>query len=331
MGVAAARNESPLGHRLNLPRRRRIGADATGTEKTSGTEDLSQTKAANQDVMEEEADAFPTEAISAKAHNFDAFLAQDGDEIDSPDVDHPDRDVLLIADKALGKLRSLKATSSLINICANQIDLYEKELRRHTDFLRSREHRIAFIGSTGVGKSTAISKLAGLVRPGESTLAKQTVLETGGGRTTLCEVHILVGPQVGLRIVPRSEESIRKDVEDFAEHLIQPARDSVCTASARIDEADTLGISEEVVRAIRNMAGLVRKNDRREENRKKVRIDPAHELAVQYPSVRELSTQILERMNLRGRTRREALYPKNCAEPWQQWLQRTFEELSAPR
>ena len=45
------------------------------------------------------------------------------------------------------------------------------------------------------------------------------VLEAGAGGITLCSVHVRVGPRVGIMDEPRSEESIRADLFDFAEFL----------------------------------------------------------------------------------------------------------------
>ena len=204
------------------------------------------------------------------------------------------------------------------------MDLYEKEFVRHAEFLRSREHRVAFVGSIGVGKSTAICKLVGLVKPGESKLTKETVLETGGGRTTLCEVHIVTGPQCGLRIVPRQDETIRKDVEDYAEHLIQRTSAGAPGEPGRTEDKDILGISKEVIRAIQNMAGLAPRHDRSGDGGKTPQHDPALELAAQHPNVGDLAVEILSRMNLLHRSRREEWYADDGKTSQMQWLQNIF-------
>lgn len=56
---------------------------------------------------------------------------------------------------------------------------YIEELGRGTAMLLKRDHQVAFIGSIGVGKSTAICKLSGLeVQKEDGTVTP--VLEVGG-------------------------------------------------------------------------------------------------------------------------------------------------------
>src|SRR5262249_52781109 len=152
-------------------------------------------------------------------------------------------------------------------VFVRQIDLYEKELRRLADFLQTCEHQITFIGSIGVGKSTAICKMAGLLKPEEARLEREIVLDTGAGGTTICQVHVSHGPQYGLRIEPRPESSIRKDVEDFAEYLLYLNRGTSNSGRSEGPEDDSPGISKEVERAIRNMSGLVEKKHKDEKGK----------------------------------------------------------------
>src|SRR5262245_24230853 len=231
-----------------------------------------------------------------KAEEFRQFLQQEWDMLERPSFDHPNRGHLWDANLALRRLLDLRENPDLKSVFLRQVDLYEREIRRVADFLRSCEHQIAFIGCIGVGKSTAICKLDGLLKPGENKLDKEIVLETGAGGITLCEVQITQGPRHGLRIEPRTEDSIRKDVEEFAEYLTKATRtETGSNKPTTEEEGDGLGISKEVVRAIRNMADLTER--RKEEGGRRIRVDPAKELAVQYPKPTELAIQILTRMD----------------------------------
>jgi hypothetical protein len=250
--------------------------------------------------------------------------------LERPSFDNPNRGHLCDANLALRRLSELRENPDLRSVFLRQIDLYEREIRRVADFLHSCEHQIAFIGCIGVGKSTAICKLDGLLKAGENKLDKEIVLETGAGGITLCEVQITQGPRHGLRLEPRTEDSIRKDVEEFAEYLIKATRaEGGSTKPGNEEEGDVLGISKEVVRAIRNMADL---NERRkDEGGRRIRLDPAKDLAVQYPKPTELAIQILTRMDLLRRNRRNLWYPEDSSQPPMNWLQQVFAEVNNGR
>ena len=297
---------------------------------TLSTATLSRIESGEKTATEEEVGAILKAIGSPKAKGLTEYLKQEWDQIDRPAFDHPDRTVLWEANLMLRKLDKLRNDPDVKGIFIRQMDLYENEIRRLCQFLRSRNHQVAFIGGIGVGKSTAICKLASLLKTAEEKLDRQIVLETGAGGITLCEVHITQGPKYGIRIVPRSEDSIRKDVEDFADYLFRVTRpESTTAASTDAEDGDPLGISKEVVRAIRNMALLTEK--RKEENGRRVRIDPAKELAEKYETSQELAIQILTRMDLLRRIRRDAWYPDDCPHPPTHWLQQVFSELNNGR
>lgn len=297
---------------------------------TLSTATLSRIESGEKTATEEEVATILKAIGTPKAKGLTEYLKQEWDQIERPAFDHPDRTTLWEANQMLRKLDKLRNDPDVKGVFIRQMDLYEKEIRRLCQFLRSRNHQVAFIGGIGVGKSTAICKLVSLLKTVEDKLDRQIVLETGAGGITLCEVHITQGPKYGIRIVPRSEDSIRKDVEDFADYLFRVARPECATdKAADAEDGDPLGISKEVVRAIRNMAGLTEK--RKEENGRRIRIDPAKDLAQQYENAQELSIQILTRMDLLRRNRRDAWYPDDCPHPPTHWLQQVFSELNNGR
>jgi transcriptional regulator with XRE-family HTH domain len=268
---------------------------------------------------------------TTKGEEFATYLRQNWDNLDRPAFDHPNRNSLWQANLALQKLARLRDKPDLKSVFLRQVDLYERELRRLADFLQSCDHQIAFIGCIGVGKSTAICKLDNLLKPGENKLDKEIVLETGAGGITLCEVQITQGPRFGFRIEPRTRDEIEKDVEDYAEYLFKATRsDAVSAKQAKEDEGDNLGISREVVRAIRNMADLTT-DTRKEDGGRKVRVDLAKELAAQYNSHTELAIQILNRMALPRRTRRDLWYSEESAKDPLHWLQQIFADVNNGR
>jgi transcriptional regulator with XRE-family HTH domain len=325
-----ASNDGPISGRYLALVREEAGLTQAQLAKrlTFSPASVSRIESGERKLTKEEFDSFLQAIGTEGARQLAEYAAQQWDEVERPGFDHPDRGHLWIANLALRKLRQLRSNPNLINAFVRQVDLYEKELDRHAKFLHSREHRIAFVGGIGVGKSTAICKLVGLVKPGESKLTKESVLETGGGRTTLCEVHIIAGPQYGLRIAPRPDESIRRDVEDYAEHLIQRTRLGAASGPGGNEDKDALGISKEVIRAIQNMAGLAPRHEKTVESGKTPLNDPALELAARHPKVGELAIEILSRMNLPHRNRRDEWYTEDSKATPMQWLQNIFKEVN---
>lgn len=324
-------SEVPVGHYLAEVRDEAgMTQAALANRVTLSTATLSRIESGEKSASEEEVASILKAIGTAKAKGLSEYLRQEWDQIERPAFDHPDRSNLWEANVTLRKLDKLRSDPDVKAVFIRQMDLYEKEIRRLCRFLQNRSHQVAFIGGIGVGKSTAICKLVSLLKKTEEKLDRQIVLETGAGGITLCEVHITEGPKYGIRIVPRSEDSIRKDVEDFADFLFRVTRPGTFTEDTSDgEEGDPLGISKEVVRAIRNMAGLTEK--RKEENGRRIRIDPAKELALQYETAQELAIQILTRMDLLRRNRRDAWHPEDSPHPPAHWLQQVFSELNNGR
>jgi transcriptional regulator with XRE-family HTH domain len=292
---------------------------------TFSTATLSRIESGEKEVSTEEIAAMLGAIGTDEAIKLAEFLAEKWDVVDRPEFDHPDRKALWEANCALGKLALMRRDPELKAVFLRQVDLYENELRRLVAQLSSREQQIAAIGSIGVGKSTALSKMIGLIVVGVEKLDKQIVLETGGGGITLCEVHIVQGPRYGIRIVARSDDSIRRDVEDFAEYLINATRPEGNNPAAEDDDGDPLSLTKEVVRAIRNMAALTEKKEKkRDDGGKRSRIDPAKVLAAAYPNAQELAIHILTEMKLLRRNRRDAWCPESHKASPAEWLQEMF-------
>lgn len=301
------------------------------SQVTLSTATLSRIESGDKIGTEDEVMAILDAIATPMAQELCEYLNQDWNQLKRPAFDHPDRTTLWEAHQTLRKLGDLRNDPEVKGVFIRQMDLYDKEIRRLCDFLFRRDHQVAFIGGIGVGKSTAICKLAGLLKTTEEKLDRQIVLETGAGGITLCEVHVSQGPKYGIRIVPRSEDSIRKDVEDFAEYLFRLAHPDVAAnlQADDGDDGDPLGISKEVVRAIRNMSGLTEK--RKIVEGRRIRIDPARDLAQSFDSADELAIQILTRMDLLRRNKRDAWCPSDYAHPPTEWLQKLFSELNNGR
>jgi transcriptional regulator with XRE-family HTH domain len=269
-------------------------------------------------------DALGTE----EARTFLDYYRQGWSELPRPMFDHPDRDLLWQIAQTLMQLKTVYASPDLKHVFQRQLRSYEEELGRVAEILAARDYLVALIGSIGVGKSTMICRLTSLEVPGEYGQPAQPVLEVGGGGTTMCEVHLKRGPECGLIVEPRSVEAIRADVEDFCEYLLGPVQAPPEEADGTEEEA--LGISKEIVRAIRNMANLTPRREKGPDGRT-LRYDPARELAKKVTDARELAVEILNRMNLLRRDRRDIWYDRTSTKPALAWLRETFSSVNNGR
>ena len=113
------------------------------------------------------------------------------------------------------------------------------------------KYNICFIGKAGIGKSTAISHLLGLVDEEElkeqGEIDKIPLLKTASGKTTLCATEIRMFDRVGveIEIKPLEEEEFNNIVEEFCGSILQDSKTE-----------EKINCPSEVKRAISNMAGL---------------------------------------------------------------------------
>lgn len=138
-------------------------------------------------------------------------------------------------------------------------------------------------------------------------------------------MHLVAGQGYGLLIEPCSDDEVRAHVTDFAEHIKG-------TVGVVDDEGDDggQGIAQEVERAIRNLA---RFKVRREKGAhgKTVRHDEAKELAARTSSLREYVVEVLARMDLHRRDRRDVWYDPSSGKTPLAWLKDTFEQVNNGR
>lgn len=241
-----------------------------------------------------------------------------------PPLDHPDQETLWAAEQVAAELVALRDKPDTPHAFESRLTEYIEELKRCAGLLLKRDHQVAFIGSIGVGKSTAICRMTGLEVPKDDG-TQVPVLEVGGGGITVCEVHLRTGPDYGLLIEPRSDDEIRQDVGDLVDHILK--------GNSQQDEdgtAESQGISKEVARALRNMAGLAVQRLKSADG-KRVTNDPAKALAEAYPTQREFVVEVLSRMELHRRDRRDIWYDSASGKSPKAWLRDTFSAINNGR
>ena len=153
------------------------------------------------------------------------------------------------------------------------------------------------------------------------------VLEVGAGGITVCDVHIAQGPSYGIRVEPRTEEDIRREVREFV-HVLTSSQDARQENDGSQD-LDFNGTTKELERAIRNMSGLTIRRTRIDG--KRVSRDPAKELVQKFDDADKSVLEILDKMTIKNRTRREMWHsPISGKEPLV-WLSEIFGEINNGR
>ncbi|WP_024300746.1 helix-turn-helix domain-containing protein [Methyloversatilis discipulorum] len=243
-----------------------------------------------------------------------------------PPLDHPNQDMLWEAEQVARELAQLRDQPDTPHAFERRLSEYTDELNRGAAMLLKREHQIAFIGSIGVGKSTAICKMTGLEIQKEDG-SMTPVLEVGGGGITVCEVHLRTGPQFGLIVEPKDDNELRQDVLDLADSILKGA---VASEEEGPTGQESQGISKEVARALRNMAGLAVQRTKGPDG-KRTTTDPAKQLAQEFPTQREFAVEFLSRMNLHRRDKRDIWYDSACGKSPKAWLRDIFSAINNGR
>lgn len=246
-----------------------------------------------------------------------------------PALGDPDRELLWEAEQTARDVHDLAERPDVKQFFERRLVKYQQELCDAAEKVRDKRYKIALVGTIAVGKSTAICRAEGLELPNPKGMPK-AVLETGAGGITICEVHLRQGPDYGVLVEPCSEEELRRQVAEFAGFLINPAQAAGDEGEESADGGSP-GISREVERAIRNMAQFKRRRTERKPDGSTVPAwDEARELAQRHPDPKALSVEILARMELHKRDRRDAWYADPSKSPLE-WLQETFEQVNNGR
>lgn len=237
---------------------------------------------------------------SGPAADYRSYLAAAWRHVERPAFDNPQREVITLAEDTLEKIASFMEQREHPWPLKRQIERQKAAVENWSAYLGQTSHQIAFVGEIGVGKSTAISFLFGLIEPASADSKKldRVVLEAGGGRTTICEVQIRRGPAYGIMIQPQSEAELQNLVEDFCAGIWLRSKGTDAEGGERV------GVSEEVQRALRNMSGLTVKRSRGSDG-KSVTQDQALDLALASSTEEEFRAKVLERAGFEKRTRRE--------------------------
>ncbi len=260
-----------------------------------------------------------------EANEYADYLGQQWRWLPRPAYDHPERAALWSAERALQRIAEVRESVGNEGARA-QADLFESALKREAAYLETLSHDIAFFGQIAVGKTTALSTSTGLMLPPapEQRRIKRTVLEVGGGNTTICEVIVVNDPaRWGLIVVPQTEEEIALSVNDICAGVL-----STRGGEPRLD-GELRGVPKEVDRALRNMCGLPKRPAKTPDG-KRTTVDPMLELAGERkPEV--LASEVFNRLKLWQRTRTELWYDAGSREDPASWLRGAFADVNNGR
>ena len=259
-----------------------------------------------------------------EAREYLRYLEKDWKVLPRPTPENPELDAIWLAEQKLQHLQAFEQEQNLSKPVRAEVEMHRHSLQQAADFLTRVDHQIGFIGDIGVGKTTALCLAADLILPDPgATLENRVVLETGGGRTTVCEVHVKAGRQWGIIIEPHPEAEIYRLVADLCEGLIsKDVPDDSGTGEK--------GLPRELDRALRNMAKLARTLQKTPEGKRVMR-DPARELAEAYATLDELRSEFSSRLQLWKRTTREIWYEEQGRPTPLQWLRDTFTKINNGR
>jgi len=267
-------------------------------------------------------------ALGSKgAHAFKTFVERQWNYVEPPSFWNPQLGYLETAEETLEKVEAFLSNEDHPWPLRRQLERRRDDLLNATSFLSRTNHNVAFIGDIGVGKSTALSFLFDLLVPSSPT-AKPTdrvVLENGAGGTTICEVHVKRGPEFGISLLPMGDGELRQLVAD----LCAAKWISVQGEQREASSAESIGVSRETERAIRNMSDLVRR--RETVDGKHVYHDPLLDLARSSASEDEFRTRVLDLMQLPYRTQREVWYDSASRKNPMEWLTDTFTKVNNGR
>ncbi|MEH2080691.1 MAG: hypothetical protein V7K89_12015 [Nostoc sp.] len=213
-------------------------------------------------------------------------------------------------------------------ICINNLKSKLERLNEIEKILSIDKYQIAFIGTIGQGKTTAICHIFNLIgdfnvyktiaNKSRNVIETKELLSTGSGKTTICEVIIKAAEKTYIEIEPYPVDEMENLIFEFCESIAnkdnpQPDRN--------------ITISKEIERAIRNVTEMkLRSKTINDGERKKTEIiDPAKE-HFQELGLEELKKVALNNAKLESRTTTNIEFHNQNNE--QEWIKNSFAAIN---
>ena len=303
---------------------------------------LSKIESGERSITGEEMQRIVVALDTKSAHRFGRVWSQDWSNLERPPLGHPDEDLLWEGELCLAKIEQLRerlgSESDGTDPFQVRLILSEEEIKQAAALVRNLEHTVAFMGDIGVGKTKALCAISGLKvsrTPGGRLVE---VLEVGTGRTTVCEVQVVQGPAYGLVVESLTDEEVEREVfeySDFLKRTVESAKHGDRDDGGTTNSADStgdpafIGTPREISRCIRNMSRLTGPSTGTGDGRE--RVDPVMQLAQAAPDANTLAGEIVSRMNLQRRRRRELWYGPELGREPLVWLEEVFRQVNNGR
>lgn len=265
-------------------------------------------------------DAVGTERASEVAE----LLQFEWKHLPRPSLRHPDLATLREIETGLSRVRDFLADDQVPAILASQAELLLHRLEAAGRYLLELDHDVSYVGEIGVGKTTAACRQAGLV-VGETNASdlRGMMLDTGGGRTTLCDVRVETGERFALTVEPLPDEEVYRLVGEVCRGVFEKLQGVPSEGPADFKPA------EEIERALRNMAGLPRPPRMRKGVAPAP--DPAVELASKFQLLDDFTAEFAARLSLWRRNRRAIEFDGVDPGAGRRWTKLTFTEINNGR
>jgi transcriptional regulator with XRE-family HTH domain len=226
-----------------------------------------------------------------------------------PSFLHPDREALWIIDQALKDLDAFEAETN-DPILRGPIGLLRGELHTAENYLRRRDHVVAWVGDIGVGKTTALTYAIGLLI-GDGRSGRRPAFPVGSGRTTVCETAIRVAPTFGILVDALDDEEVLRLTRDFVSSLAPGAAG--------------VGVSAEISRVLRNMSGMKVVNAMVGDD--PIATDPIADLLASGLGIDEVTDRVVVAMKLTDRKERQIILPEG-SEDGLTWMSRLVSNIN---
>ncbi|MEH2027992.1 hypothetical protein [Nostoc sp.] len=214
------------------------------------------------------------------------------------------------------------------HICINNLKSKLERLDEIEKILSIDKYKIAFIGTIGQGKTTAICHIFNLISDFNvsKTIANKSrnvtetkeLLSTGAGKTTICEVIIKAAEKTSIEIEPYAVDEMENLIFEFCESIAN--KDNPNLAQNTI-------ISKEIERAIRNITEMkLRFKTISDGDKKKTEIIDQGKEEFDKLGLDEFKKLALNNAKLESRTTNKIEFDNQKNE--QEWIKNTFAAIN---